>query len=79
VQKDEAGAQYRTAATLDLNETGEASLQGRCRAKSEIFVRLRMTCVDGSRIARIDLLFWRFGRVQTCVRPVDAVVQDRWP
>jgi hypothetical protein len=23
--------------------------------------------------------FLRFGRVQSCVRPVDAVVQDRWP
>jgi hypothetical protein len=23
--------------------------------------------------------FLRFGRVQSCVRPFDAVVQDRWP
>ena len=32
-----------------------------------------MSCVDGSRIARIDLMFWRGGRVQSCVRPVGAV------
>jgi len=31
-----------------------------------------MSCVDGSLIAR-TLLAWRFGRVQSCVRPVDAV------
>ncbi|WP_041373523.1 MFS transporter [Phenylobacterium zucineum] len=32
------------------------------------------SCVDGSRVARLDLMFWRLGRVQSCVRPVDAVV-----
>jgi hypothetical protein len=32
-----------------------------------------MSCVDGSRIARLDLLVWRGGRVQSCVRPVAAV------
>ena len=33
----------------------------------------RMSCVDGSRVARNDLKCWRGGRVQSCVRPVDAV------
>ena len=32
-----------------------------------------MSSVDGSRIARGDLRVWRFGRVQSSVRPVDAV------
>ena len=32
-----------------------------------------MSCVDGSRIARVDLIVWRGGRVQSCVRPVAAV------
>ena len=34
-----------------------------------------MSCVDGSRVARLDFMFWRSGRVQSCVRPVDAVVR----
>jgi len=39
-----------------------------------------LSCVDGSRIASGELSFWRVGRVQSCVRPVDAVVHvDRWP
>jgi hypothetical protein len=29
--------------------------------------------VDGSRIARVDLMLGRCGRVQSCVRPVAAV------
>jgi hypothetical protein len=33
----------------------------------------RMSCVDGFCIARINLMFWRGGRVQSCVRPVGAV------
>ena len=32
-----------------------------------------MSCVDGSRIARVYLMVWRGGRVQSCVRPVAAV------
>ena len=34
-----------------------------------------MSCVDGSCIARVDLMVWRDGRVQlqSCVRPVAAV------
>jgi hypothetical protein len=32
-----------------------------------------MSCVDGSRIARVDLMVWRGGGVQSCVRPVSAV------
>jgi hypothetical protein len=31
------------------------------------------SCVDGSRIASGDLRVWRIGRVQSCVRPIDAV------
>jgi hypothetical protein len=30
-----------------------------------------MSCVDGSRVASVDLMFG-IGRVQSCVRPVDA-------
>jgi len=41
--------------------------------KFEICVRLQMSCVDGSCIARINLMLWRGGRVQSCVRPVGAV------
>ena len=40
---------------------------------SEILGRLGMSCVDGSCIARINLMVWRGGRVQSCVRPVAAV------
>ena len=32
-----------------------------------------MSCVDGSLIARVDLTLMQVGRVQSCVRPVDAV------
>ena len=32
-----------------------------------------MSCVAGSRIARVNLMVWRCGRVQSCVRPVAAV------
>jgi hypothetical protein len=32
-----------------------------------------MSCVDGSCIARVDLMVRRGGRVQSCVRPVAAV------
>ena len=32
-----------------------------------------LSCVDGSCIARIYLMVWRGGRVQSCVRPVAAV------
>jgi hypothetical protein len=35
--------------------------------------------VDGSRIARDNLTFWRVGRVQSSVRPVDAAIEDCWP
>ena len=34
---------------------------------------LQMSCVDGSCNARVDLMVWRDGRVQSCVRPVAAV------
>ena len=32
-----------------------------------------MSSVDGSRVVKCDLMFWRIGRVQSSVRPVDAV------
>ncbi len=35
--------------------------------------------VDGSRVVKHDLTFWRFGRVQSSVRPVDAVGMDCGP
>jgi hypothetical protein len=38
-----------------------------------------MSCVDGSRIARINLMVWRGGRVQSCVRPVAAVHMTAGP
>lgn len=34
---------------------------------------LLSACVDGSLFARTFLMHWRFGRVQSCVRPVNAV------
>ena len=38
------------------------------------------SCVDGSLLARINLTFLQIGRVQSCVRPVDAALIDgRWP
>ena len=40
---------------------------------------LAKSCVDGARFARVDLTVWRYGRVQSCVRPFDAVAHDRWP
>ena len=42
------------------------------------FPRPPMSCVDGSRIARDPLVFWRRGRMRSCVRPVFAAV-SRWP
>ncbi len=30
------------------------------------------SCVDGSPLARVNLTFVQIGRVQSCVRPVDA-------
>ncbi len=33
----------------------------------------RGSCVDGSLLARVFLRFVQTGRVQSCVRPVDAV------
>ena len=41
--------------------------------------RSGMSCVDGSRIARVDLMVWRCGRVQSCVRPVAAVHMTAGP
>jgi hypothetical protein len=38
-----------------------------------------VSCVDGSRIARINLMVWRGGRVQSCVRPVAAVYMTAGP
>jgi hypothetical protein len=38
-----------------------------------------MSCVDGSHIARIDLMLRRGGRVQSCVRPVTEVVVTAGP
>ena len=32
-----------------------------------------MSSVDGSRVVKCDLMCWRIGRVQSSVRPVDAV------
>jgi hypothetical protein len=32
--------------------------------------------VDGSRVVKHDFQFWRFGRVKSSVRPVDAVNMD---
>jgi hypothetical protein len=37
------------------------------------------SCVDGARIARVDLMFLRFGRVPSCVRPFGAVVMTAGP
>ena len=46
---------------------------------SEILDWLGMSCVDGSCIARINLMVWRGGRVQSCVRPVGAVCVTAGP
>jgi hypothetical protein len=40
---------------------------------------LEMSCVDGSCIARVDLMVWGGGRVQSCVRPVGAVHMTAGP
>ena len=37
------------------------------------------SCVDGSHLARVDVTLLQVGRVQSCVRPVDAACQRRWP
>jgi hypothetical protein len=60
-----------------LANTSSLASRGLChiehaRAAVGRLKRCRMSCVDGFRVARI-LLLWRFGRVQSCVRPVDAV------
>ena len=47
------------------------------RDYDKVLYLLPMSCVDGSRVASGDLMFG-VGRVQSCVRPVDAVT-DRWP
>jgi len=58
----------------------EADTAADARRLVETFVISdRMACVDGSRIARVDSIFWCGGRVQSCVRPLDAVAHDRWP
>ena len=39
-----------------------------------------VSCVDVSLLARINLTFLQIGRVQSCVRSVDAALIDgRWP
>ena len=38
-----------------------------------------MTCVDGSRIARVDLRVRRGGRVQSYVRPIGPVHMTAGP
>ncbi len=52
-----------------------STLIGRSAAARKISGR--RSCVDGSRVASGDLMFG-IGRVQSCVRPVGAVI-DRWP
>lgn len=37
------------------------------------------SCVDGSLLARVDLTFVQIGRVQSCVRPVDAARMTAGP
>ena len=37
------------------------------------------SCVDGSHLARAYLKFVQLGRVQSCVRPVDAVSMTAGP
>ncbi len=37
------------------------------------------SCVDGSPLARVNLTFVQIGRVQSCVRPVDAVLMTAGP
>jgi len=48
-------------------------------ANCKFGLRWGMSCVDGSRITRIDLMVWRGGRVQSCVRPVAAVHMPAGP
>jgi hypothetical protein len=37
------------------------------------------SCVDGSVLASVYLMFLRIGWVLSCVRPVDAAFAGRWP
>ena len=37
------------------------------------------SCVDGSDLASVYLMFLRIGWVLSCVRPVDAAFAGRWP
>ena len=50
----------------------------RARASKIVFTHPG-SCVDGSLLARFVLRFVQAGRVQSCVRPVDAVLMTAGP
>ena len=54
------------------------------RAQSQTYLTINGhfrlgSCVDGSLLARNVLRFVQIGRVQSCVRPVDAVLMTAGP
>ena len=55
------------------------TVQRRIVTRGKSACLLWMASVDGSRVVKCDFQFWRFGRVQSSVRPVDAVDMDCWP